>query len=973
MKRIITVPMCLAIIFLLSIPVWAAGTSIEGYVKDASTGEALFSANVILSNTSLGAATDFEGKYTILNVPSGSYTIKATYIGYKTLELKINVKEGVKLVQNFKLEPVGIESKTVVVTAQASGQLQAINEQLSSDQIIDVVSAAKIQELPDANAAESVGRLPGVSVLRNGGEGFEVVVRGLQPKYNQIMIDGVQMSSSDPEDRSTDLSMISSNMLEGIEVSKSVTPDMDANVIGGTVNFELREAKATESGLPGISLLTQGSYNSLPDAVNNLNNYKYVVSGEERFLDNRLGVFAQIDIERKNLSSNELGAAYNHAGASTINYYTTGLTLSDILRDRQRNNAALVVDYKLPEGAIKFSNFISSGNTDTQNRSELFDITDNEHEYYLTNTNSTLTTVTNSIDFQQAVSIFQMDLRVSNAYSGTKDPGDWTISFLQTSAGLGGFNNVSNVNPLAVPKAANDNYSATLLNTINTSSSLSIERASTGSLDLKTNVNISDLVSAEIKFGGMDRYQTRSYESDVYDGGGLQFGDAGYANNLIISKFGLPSNLEYNITIPYFTDPNFGYGEFLNGDYKMVEPLNYGMLSQMANVMKSNVAQIAANNGTAAYGHDNFLSTTNNYSGNENQSAVYLMSTFKIGPELTIIPGVRYQDLQTEYTGIRGVESRLSFNAYNHYDTTVNQNHGYWLPDVSLRYKPTSWFDARLSYTNTLAYPDFDAIIPRIDVGSGIISWNNYQLVPSRSTNYDVSLSFYNNEIGLFTAGAFLKQIDNLIYPWSFYVSGTQALQYFPPSLIGSTSNLGTYQVNTFVNDSYKINNYGMEFDWQTHFWYLPGPLAGLVFSANYTHIFSKAQYPYVYINSTGRSISYIDTSFTDRLLDQPDDIINLSLGFDYKDFSIRVSMLYQTDIFTGVNFWPQLRSNTSAYTRWDLAAKQELPWFKLQIFGNINNINGAKDISVIQGGGGVPISEQEYGMTADFGLRWNF
>ena len=499
-----------------------------------------------------------------------------------------------------------------------------------------------------------MGRLPGVSVLRNGGEGFEVVVRGLQPKYNQIMIDGVQMSSSDPEDRSTDLSMISSNMLEGIEVSKSVTPDMDANVIGGTVNFELREAKATESGLPGISLLTQGSYNSLPDAVNNLNNYKYVVSGEERFLDNRLGVFAQIDIERKNLSSNELGAAYNHAGASTINYYTTGLTLSDILRDRQRNNAALVVDYKLPEGAIKFSNFISSGNTDTQNRSELFDITDNEHEYYLTNTNSTLTTVTNSIDFQQAVSIFQVDLRVSNAYSGTKDPGDWTISFLQTSAGLGGFNNVSNVNPLAVPKAANDNYSATLLNTINTSSSLSIERASTGSLDLKTNVNISDLVSAEIKFGGMDRYQTRSYESDVYDGGGLQFGDAGYANNLIISKFGLPSNLEYNITIPYFTDPNFGYGEFLNGDYKMVEPLNYGMLSQMANVMKSNVAQIAANNGTAAYGHDNFLSTTNNYSGNENQSAVYLMSTFKIGPELTIIPGVRYQVSSNRIYGYSG-------------------------------------------------------------------------------------------------------------------------------------------------------------------------------------------------------------------------------------------------------------------------------------------------------------------------------
>ena len=176
----------------------------------------------------------------------------------------------------------------------------------------------------------------------------------------------------------------------------------------------------------------------------------------------------------------------------------------------------------------------------------------------------------------------------------------------------------------------------------------------------------------------------------------------------------------------------------------------------------------------------------------------------------------------------------------------------------------------------------------------------------------------------------------------------------------------------TFVNDSYKINDYGMELDWQTHFWYLPGPLSGLVFGVNYTHIFSKAQYPYTYTKVANRSIQHIDTSFTDRLLYQPDDIVNLSLGFDYQGFSIRVSMLYQTDIFTGPSFWPQLRSHSSAYRRWDLAAKQELPWFGIQVFGDINNINGENDISVIQGGG-VPISQQDYGLTADLGLRIKF
>ncbi len=77
---------------------------------------------------------------------------------------------------------MGIQGEVVVVTAQAAGQNEAINTQLSSQQIVSVVSAARIQELPDANAAESVGRLPGVSILRNGGEGSEVVIRGLQPR-----------------------------------------------------------------------------------------------------------------------------------------------------------------------------------------------------------------------------------------------------------------------------------------------------------------------------------------------------------------------------------------------------------------------------------------------------------------------------------------------------------------------------------------------------------------------------------------------------------------------------------------------------------------------------------------------------------------------------------------------------------------------------------------------------------------------
>ncbi len=311
------------------------------------------------------------------------------------------------------MEIVAIEGRTFEVIAQASGQRQAINQQLSSNQIINVVSADKIQELPDANAAESVGRLPGIIVLRSGGEGDAVVIRGLQPKYNKILIDGVQMSSSNPDDRGSDLSTISSNMLDGIEVYKTITADMDADVIGSTVNFSLREAKPNDSAIPRFSALIQGSYNNLSKAYNKYNNYKYVISAENRYLSNRFGVFAQFDMESKNLTSNELGASYTIAGASTIDYYTTSLSFYYIPRDRLRYNGALVMDYQLPEGKIKFSNFLSTGTTRSLNRYENLDVLNNHHLFQLSKFESTLNIFTNSLDFEQQLPISQMNAKLS--------------------------------------------------------------------------------------------------------------------------------------------------------------------------------------------------------------------------------------------------------------------------------------------------------------------------------------------------------------------------------------------------------------------------------------------------------------------------------------------------------------------------------------------------------------------------------
>ena len=973
LRRQVIVSSLIAILF-MSGNILAASGSIEGYVKDSGTSENLFGANVIVMGTSVGAATDPDGKFVIQNVPEGSYEIRASYIGYESLILKAVVKAGVKTEVNFELELVGIEGGEIQITAQASGQKQAINQQLSSDHIINVVSANKIQELPDANAAESIGRIAGVSVLRDGGEGNSVVIRGLQPKFNKILIDGVEMSSSDPNDRGTDLSSISSSMLAGIEVSKTMTADMEADALGGTVNFSLREAKSSGRGFPLFDLLVQGGYNDLSNVYNKYNNYKYVISAEDRYYDERLGVLAQINIERKNLTSNELGATYTHAGESYTDYYTTGLGLSYIPRDRQRYNAVFVVDYKLPDGKIKFSNFLSSGSTKRTSRYEYFSVEDNTRTFELSNATDNSKSVTNSLELDQRIPFFDMHAKVSQTYAEVDNPFDWAVNFYQNGAGINEFTNAVNVNPENIPKAANNDFDEVYMNGISSSKSFSKEQAYSASLDFTRKMNFSNNLSAELKFGGMYRYQTKYFDYTLYNGGGLQFGDADYVNELIIDHFDLPV-ANHQISLPYFEDPNFSYGEFLDGKYEMVGPLDYGKLLEVVKLMDTHFDEIQEE-APSIYARNNYASESADFSGHENKSAFYVMSVIKVGSQLTLIPGVRYQNLSTTYTGVQGVQNRLSYYDYPHYNSTVTNSYGYWLPNFSLKYKPFAWFDVRASYTKTLAYPDFISIIPRIDFDGNysVVSYNNTDLVPQRSTNYDLYFSFYSNSIGLFTIGGFLKQVDDLIYAKSFYVTGDDMLQYYPPEfLTDDISANGVYEIDTYINNPRQVDDYGIEMDWQTHFWYLPKAFSGLVLGVNYTHIFSEAEYPITLKKTVNRKSVYVDTTFTARLIEQPDDMVNLSLGYDYKDFSIRVSMLYHTDIFTGADFWPQLRSNTESYRRWDLAVKQVLPWYGVQVFANINNINGAKDISVIQGGANVPTSEQQYGLTATMGLRWSF
>ena len=134
----------------------AAAGIVTGRVYDVQSEEALPGATLRIEGTSIGAASDIEGNYRITGVPDGEQTLIASYIGYEEQRIPITVVAGQTLRQDIPLSFDVIEGEEIIVTAQLEGQARAINQQINSEQIVNVVSSDRIRELPDANAAESV-------------------------------------------------------------------------------------------------------------------------------------------------------------------------------------------------------------------------------------------------------------------------------------------------------------------------------------------------------------------------------------------------------------------------------------------------------------------------------------------------------------------------------------------------------------------------------------------------------------------------------------------------------------------------------------------------------------------------------------------------------------------------------------------------------------------------------------------------
>lgn len=926
---------------------------VGGTVVDARTGEALIGASIILRNTAIGAVSNTEGEYLVTRLPEGEQILVVRYLGYVTREIEVNVIGGERITLNIRLQTDTVMGEEIVIQTQALGQANAIRQQVSSNTIVNVVSETRLRELPDANAAESIGRLPGVAILRDAGEGSRVAIRGMGPRFSSITIDGNRIPGTD-DDRSVNLSMISPEMLAGIEVYKAIRPDMDADAIGGSVNFRM-------GGAPDETRyrLNLGSgYNNQLSAIGR---YNITASASSRFLDNRLGVMGSLTAEQVERSAHVLGSSYSilrdaredepHAPIEV-----TSLNLTDMSSIRDRFGGGLSLDWRLNNGQLFFNNTYSSlDREDLQNRRN-YSLSNNRQEWRPRRTLRETSTLNSTLSGRHNFSWLEVDWRLNRSVTTNDIPYDHQAWFFEPSAFERTNVDFTSIGPDAIPPLALNRTDRAFLETFLNEVSFQKQENLAASLDFTIPVNAGRYLSGYVKLGGKhyDAYRERNtlgYRVYNWETPNL-FNDPNTPFAWTINQSGRAS-ME-----PFISQPDRSFN-IVNGNYEMAHLPSISFLDMIWGAHED-VYRTQAR------------SSLDDYRANERLSSAYIMTELNIGSRLMILPGVRYEHEHSDYTAPKAIFSGnlqdLTEDSLDEIteDSTGTRNKGMLFPMVQARYRVTDWFDIRAARTVSTSRPSFNHMSPRFFIGydNGIVRRGNTQIKPMRATNYDLFLTVFHNRLGLFTVGGFYKEIEDLIY--------TRNANLITPTEIGLPANTRLFQITEPVNNEFLTTVHGFEIEWQSNLTWLPNPFNGLVINANMSRFFSEANYHSFEFRRTRQGIIGIDTFRVAPMIHQADLIANLSLGYDYKGFSSRVSVQFQGATLRSVGSRPETDRYTDDYLRYDASIRQRFFNRRLSVYANLNNVTNRADRSS-QFTYDRPRTIEYYGASFDIGMEITF
>ena len=1010
-KPLLTKVLILCALFFSIGEMQAQFVRISGVVKDDITKETLIGANVIVDSLFIGAATDVNGKFEISGIPARPFVLVIKFIGYE--EKRMTFKTAPNQPLTINLSPISIMGEEVVVTALARGQMGAVNTQLNALQIKNVVSAAKMSEIPDATAAEAIGRLPGLSIERSGGEANKVSVRGLGSKHNTMSVEGVTLLSTDAENRSVDISMIAPNVLSGVEVTKALTPDLIASSLGGAVDMTLKTAQEGDLQLDASA---QGGYNT---NISALSDYKISLALGKRFMDNKFGVMFGGYIENRYRGKDIIDPTWvrderipagDPSKDSTLRF--SKMNYQNIDDNRFRYGGSLVLDYQLPFGQIKLINFGSRMNLTSTTYSQDFEVIGAGHNYSIEQSgNDYRTQIVNKIAGDFNLFTGKLSLGFSHSMAERNNPerikvGGWgdfnehptmgDVLYRDSLAAIPNFDFREWVNYLNVNDANDKSGIHQSAANIDFMKDFGIDREFTTQIDYKVPFNIENIMSGFIKAGYMHKYHTRKYnydqkKVDVASSGINHDADLALKTHFSDIYTTIPSSQGKIDPEDAWTN-DFNQDNFFDGKYNLYPFMALDHMKDYAYYGR----QYYQDNGYYLY--PNISSYEKDQDGVEVYDAGYIMAELKFWKDrINIIPGIRYERQTYQYDTKRITVpfqgSAPDLTTYVRDTTSALLVHENFFPSVQAIIKPFEWVDIRLAYGNTVSRPDYNAMIPRYSLNpNGLeteIKAGNQTLRPQLSENLDAQVSFYGKKLGLITVGVFHKNLTDLIEKNNYYIlDTTQANFHNLPHTVLTRGVVGGSKAP--VNYEYTLNNkwdkkiLGFEFDYQPNLHYLPYPFNGLLFNVNCTYRMSEYErYNYLVKQvltplfpgspiKVKKPVS-VDTSYV-----QEDNFFNLnaSLGYNYKGFTVHVSYLFIPDNLrklSATRTTPTEDEYNLTYSRIDVKIKQRINK-NLELFLDLDNLTNSGDAYYrnVLGGGDFYIDRDErYGSSFQLGIRY--
>jgi len=826
--------------------------AISGRVVD-SGGAVLQGARVELQPGGASAVTSQQGEFTISNLASGEYTVTVNYVGFASFSNKATVTAGQAVRVDATLKVASKNEEIMVYAERVHGEAEAINRQRESDNILQVLPVEVITSLPNTNIADALGRMPSVTLERDEGEGKYVQIRGTEPRLNNVTIDGVNVPSPEGSVRQIKLDVIPANLVDSVEINKTLSANQDGDAIGGSVNLVTKTAEEKPTfylnGIGGYTPIVGGRTLSELDGT----------VGQRFGEGKKLGILigGSYDWNGRGIDDVEpvpgviqcspgpMGCNENFNSATAANHASySAEDLREYRYYRTRYGASGSVDYKLGDVSglylrFLYSHFDNFGDrwvyTPTINTFETPTLGSTDGNMSFNAQIRRPVEVIGSLQaggkqlFNQWLLLYEL----SASRSSSEDHGYSTADFGPLSGGP--LNSVVfSVNPNPhTPKLIAQNGAP-----IYDPSQYYLQ-------DLDIGQSYSPQLNLQGAFSAARNYAVGGHFSTLEFGAKLRnahkFEDARDPVYLAADPSTLPNNgaaLQMTSFLSSFNNSNY-----YDKAYTFGPTVDYGKVR----------SYFGANNG-GVFTQDPAASAQNSYPNNydliERIAAGYVMNTIQFG-RVRLQTGLRFEGTNENLLGYKvffdsngfvcpGPNSSDPFcQGVTNPISPVRRNPSYLdvFPSAQLKFGLGQNSAIRVSYGRGIARPNFSDLPPSFNAqgSNNEVDIGNPDLKPTRANNFDVLFEQYLKPLGVIQAGVFYKDISEPIFTQRTAISSTFAAQN--PQY---TNYIGGDLVQPINGSSAHL--IGFEVAYQQHLTFLPGVLSGFGLSANYSYTNSRAR-----------------------------------------------------------------------------------------------------------------------------------